>query len=524
MKKVRWQLRELILILIMGVTLTTLLVSFYASYRVQKQTLIENALEVNHVYTVKMASNTNIFLQATLQRLVYNAERIGKQFNDLAFMQSEVESLLYETNSFNSVAVINKDGIILTVAPNNLGFVGTKLNTEGAQQALQQRQPYISSPYMSAANNLIILLAVPIFTAGEYQGYVGAAVYLHNDNILHSHLEEHYHKDGSYIYVVDNRRRLLYHPDRSRLGTVVGENALLDNARAEQNGRRMVINSQGTKMLAGFATIPIADWVVVSQRPYANTIEPLRGLLLTVAASSVPLVVIIFIIAWWVAKVLTTPIERLALFANRMQQKDSIRYIRGVAPRYMEAEELKRAMLVGLTLLHENLSRLSLDAETDPLTGLNNRRTLAPLLEQFTKQQRLFSAIAIDADHFKKVNDQYGHEVGDAVLKGLASIMRSVSRDSDLLFRMGGEEFLMLLPNTRQDIAVAVAERLREKVATTAVADVSFTISLGVAQFVPDKQTSHGSNQVLMDADQMLYEAKRAGRNCVKVFPQTDIS
>lgn len=516
--KVRWRLRDLILILIMVVTLAVLLISFYASYRVQKQTLINNTLEVNHVYAVKLALNTDIFLRATIQRMAYNAQRLGRQFNNEDFLTDEVQNLLYETNSFNSIAIVDKDGQIKASAPASLGLNGIKVASEEALRSLQKREPFISAPYVSAKNNLLIHISVPIFADEEYKGYVGGAIYLNQKSILQSHLDEHYHKDGSYTYVVDGSRRLLYHPDKHRIGTLVGQNTLLDSAKQKPNGAQLVTNSRGVEMLAGFATVPVAGWYVVAQRPLDNTIAPIKGLILTVIISAIPLVLVIFILAWWLAKVISSPIEKLALLASKMDQEDALTQIQMVNPKYFEAEKLKHAMLAGLDLIHRHFVKLNHDADTDPLTGLKNRRGLDLVIDMFTRQKRIFSAIALDADHFKKINDQYGHDIGDAVLRRLAQMMRDFSREGDSLYRVGGEEFLMLLPDTLLDDAVHVAERLRQKAALTATENVSFTISLGVAQFTPGETNSTEAKNVLMNADQMLYEAKRAGRNCVKAY------
>jgi diguanylate cyclase (GGDEF)-like protein len=189
--------------------------------------------------------------------------------------------------------------------------------------------------------------------------------------------------------------------------------------------------------------------------------------------------------------------------------------IQNVRSWYFESSEIKRAMLVGFNLLHHKINKLRLDVQTDPLTGLHNRRGLELALDQLQSEQRPFAVVSLDIDHFKSVNDTYGHDVGDQVLQSLARLMRNGSRDDDVLCRVGGEEFLILLPDVAPEIAEQVAERLRRQVEQLLIEPVGqITISIGVAHRL---QHVDEVGAVLKAADEMLYKAKRTGRNRVMV-------
>src|SRR5690606_32752852 len=149
---------------------------------------------------------------------------------------------------------------------------------------------------------------------------------------------------------------------------------------------------------------------------------------------------------------------------HRMDAASASTRIQKIRSWYFEAAELKRAMLTGIALLQQKLGAANLDAQTDPLTGLRNRRGLAQTLDELKALQRPFAIIAMDIDHFKLVNDAYGHDMGDQVLKRVASAMRGNARPHDYLYRNGGEEFILLLPDTDVDTAARVAERLRRRV------------------------------------------------------------
>jgi diguanylate cyclase (GGDEF)-like protein len=172
---------------------------------------------------------------------------------------------------------------------------------------------------------------------------------------------------------------------------------------------------------------------------------------------------------------------------------------------------------------HEREKVLSLQlaeqARRDALTGAYNRRYLAEQLDYqvsvFLRNQQPFSLVLIDIDHFKRINDQYGHDAGDLVLKAVTSVMSSALREIDIFGRWGGEEFLCILPNTHQLDAQQCAERLRislEKAQfTEIIANLQVTVSLGVSTF----KTNDNAADIVKRCDLALYRAKAEGRNRV---------
>ena len=157
-------------------------------------------------------------------------------------------------------------------------------------------------------------------------------------------------------------------------------------------------------------------------------------------------------------------------------------------------------------------------ATTDPLTGLMNRRHFFELayreLEQTRRSSRQLSFIMLDIDHFKQVNDNYGHLVGDAALILLAELLKKQLRKVDFCGRYGGEEFVLCLPDTHMQGALEVAERIRKDVLTLKIDSlenktISMSISLGIAENNEDKNVE----DILKRADKALYAAKHAGRN-----------
>jgi diguanylate cyclase (GGDEF)-like protein len=160
-------------------------------------------------------------------------------------------------------------------------------------------------------------------------------------------------------------------------------------------------------------------------------------------------------------------------------------------------------------------------AAVDDLTGLANRREFLRALDQMAEAARRaehpLTLAMIDIDHFKPINDQFGHAVGDAVLMAIGAACRTAVRARDVIGRLGGEEFAMLMPLTDQQTAYRIVDRLREAVADISIPigdgrSVSVTISVGLAVF-GDQQI----DRLLVDADRALYLAKERGRNRIAV-------
>jgi len=174
--------------------------------------------------------------------------------------------------------------------------------------------------------------------------------------------------------------------------------------------------------------------------------------------------------------------------------------------------------------LQELQKELRIMATTDSLSGLYNRRYFTQSSEQIfhlsKREKQELSIIMIDIDKFKSINDNFGHKIGDDVIVYFANELKKIQRKSDLSCRYGGEEFVLLLPNTSLENATIVAEKLRSKIELSSLKissdqEIQFTVSLGVAtvDFINDATTEPS----LKKADEAMYRAKNSGRNKVCV-------
>jgi len=190
--------------------------------------------------------------------------------------------------------------------------------------------------------------------------------------------------------------------------------------------------------------------------------------------------------------------------------------------------ELRSHISVGRRLVEaddkikEYAARMELLATTDSLTGIFNRRHFLSRADQeFIRSRRYhrpLSVILIDVDHFKNVNDRYGHAMGDEALKALTTKCREIMRENDLFGRFGGEEFAVVLPENDGPAAMKAAERIRRQIEKFNIEfdekQIHITVSIGVTTLKP---VDTGVESMINRADKALYRAKAAGRNCVDI-------
>ncbi|HYD78178.1 MAG TPA: GGDEF domain-containing protein [Paucimonas sp.] len=189
----------------------------------------------------------------------------------------------------------------------------------------------------------------------------------------------------------------------------------------------------------------------------------------------------------------------------------------GIALRFFLTLALVVAIVnIRVKLMAELQTMLLEQSITDPLTGAFNRRhmdaCLRDAIERNKRNRTPASMLIIDIDHFKRINDQYGHESGDYVLQSVVALVRQRARRIDRLFRIGGEEFLLLLTDTRTDGALTMAEDLRNLIADAHILEQQpVTVSIGISELQP----SQSSDAWIRQADNALYRAKENGRNRV---------
>jgi len=171
---------------------------------------------------------------------------------------------------------------------------------------------------------------------------------------------------------------------------------------------------------------------------------------------------------------------------------------------------------ISVSIINKQYAQLTLEAVTDPLTKLYSRSLLQQSLEyakhQYSRTGVVMSLITMDLDNFKSINDDLGHDTGDLVLQSFSELLKQSFRGTDMIFRIGGEEFLTLAYDANENKAATIAEKFRHIVEQqNLLPDRRITVSIGVAEIIPQEDC----NQWLARCDQKLYQAKRLGRNQV---------
>lgn len=507
-------LRGLILLFVLLSVVATLCNSLYVAYRVQREALIQSTLEANGAYAAKVASSIGEFLGAAHNHLSYSATVLGDQWDEPEILRKEAMRLQAQDTDFNSVTILDASGQVLQAYPQSLQIVGATLQSQGIQQALKERRPLVSEVYVSSAGNLVVFVSQPVFSpSGTFLGIVGGSVYLLEQSAFHTIISRHFHHDGTFAFVADGNRRLLYHPDPKRIGEVLGWSLTVDAALRGESGTLQGDNYKGVPMLAGYARVPAANWAVVVQRPRERSLAPLGQLMRDMVVGMIPAGLFGLALILVGATLIARPLRQLSAVADQLAAPDTTQRLDRVHAWYRDAAAIRQAMLAGVQLLQQKLGQLSHEAQSDPLTGLANRRAMAASLEVLDQTGQGYAVLALDIDHFKRVNDTFGHDVGDIALKSVADILKQNSRSGDLACRSGGEEFALILPDASLETARMIAQRIRVHLEETEVPQVGrLTMSIGVACRDTDAATAAS---VLKLADERLYAAKQRGRNKV---------
>ncbi|MBP3950922.1 sensor domain-containing diguanylate cyclase [Bacillus suaedae] len=499
------------LISISVVLITTILV--FVSHQAERNTLIDTHLALNSSKSEKISSSVNslfksmrISLQETANFLSEHPEMTDEE------IQEQLVLLRNSNRFFNSLVWIDETSLVRSIAPISVGLKGDKV-TGITKDVVDLKRPTLTVPYRAPTGRMIVLMSEPIYDAnGIYRGIIGGSIYLQEPNILNDILgNDIVDENGSYYYVVGPEGKLLFHPNSDRIGDDVNENPIIERILLGQSGKQFVINSQGVAMYAAYNYIPEIGWGVVQQTPAsyidAALQERTKDLIITILFP----IVLLLLISLAFAKKLAEPFIVLANTVNDLGSDKEVQPPIIKSHWNREVDLLSKSVRIAIKTINKNNSELVEAATTDPLTGLANRRKLNEMMSDFEKEGQLFSLVVLDIDHFKLINDTYGHQAGDEVLVDLAVTVQSVIRRQDSLFRYGGEEFVLVMPNIKSSEAYHFAERIRKTIEQRiSPVGKSITISLGISE---SSIHSTCTTDVFSCADKALYESKSNGRN-----------
>ena len=402
----------------------------------------------------------------------------------------------------------------------------------------------------------LIDVAAPIHNAhGEVTGVLGAHLsWGWAQRLVEEQTAPNRANDPVDVLFVDSDGRVTLGPE-----ALVGTIPPLPSVRAVRQGQRGAVRETwpdgdflvGYVQTSGHESYGRLGWSVLVRKPAEQALAPVAELSRQIWLASAVLLLVFLLVSTLMARLIGTPLHSLAVAARRIQAREpgaAFPAERG----YREARELTgalRSLVDDLTTHERELTTLTAQLEqrvrdrtqalseanaqlevlamTDALTGLANRRhfgeQLAREATRAADKGKVISLLVLDIDHFKSINDRFGHPAGDAVLRQVALVLEEQVRGSDLLARVGGEEFAVLAVDTGNLEAAQLAERLRKAVEETGPvavghAAVEVTVSVGVvSRRIKAGELSRAPEHLLAAADDALYRAKRNGRNRVEV-------
>lgn len=508
------KLKTVMIIVMIGGFFLTIAAGGIGSYYVIKNTMMKSTLNDSYNYAEKLAISTNQYIKEAKNTLQYSATKIENNVTNMDLIEDELERLHETRRFFDSNLVTNAQGDVTALMPHTIEAPKNIAYQIGVRQALDGKKPMIIEAERRLTGRKLILLTTPLFDEQKnFQGLLAGSIYLDAQNILYEILGNHPHDDESIVYVVDEQGEVILHHNAEEIGKQI-DDELLQALLEERHGQFEFSDDNGdVKTLIGYSTVALTGWRVVFERPYDLVTRPTSQVLGEIAFSTMPWFVALLILIIFATYRVSAPIQELTELTEKSLESSSVEELKHVKSWYAEVTSLKKILIKTLSALHNQVAYLQDKSVTDELTGLTNRRTMTDLLEKWTENNMPYAVIMLDLDHFKRVNDTYGHLVGDDVLRYFAKKLKSHADEQDICCRYGGEEFIILLPHQNTDDAYALAEKIRADIAATiSPTGEQLTVSCGAAS---NENRKCNEQDVINIADKALYLAKESGRNRV---------
>ena len=520
-------IKSRILTLALVATLVPALLTGGLSYRHNRRALSEKLTETLAATSGQTAREMDLWLKerlyevrvfASSYEVSENLEAIaaGRRGRALDRLAEYLRSLQERSPDYRELVVTDPSGAVVASGTSE---TADRAPLSGAVLAtLQRGEPVMGAPQWDAAiGEATMTISVPsLSTSGRFLGAMQATL---GFRALREVFARFAPRDGGEVYLIDSAGTVI-------AGATVGgpgapdvvPAAAAERLRAADGATVEFDGRDGAPTIGTLTPVPRSRLMVVAEIPRALAFTEVRRLRNTTLLTLLVLLAVVGGVAYAVGALIVRPLERLSRAAGRVAAGDldvglpvtgggEVAYLTGVFNDMV-------------TQLRESRKALEVRSMTDGLTGLFNRRHMMDLLEQETQRSRRhehpFAVLMIDVDHFKEYNDAHGHLAGDQVLQRLAHLIQSTVREVDRAGRYGGEEFIVLMPETTRDAAAEVAERVRQQLASepfaTNAPPVSLTLSIGVSAFPADGESVEA---VIGAADAALYSAKHQGRDRV---------
>lgn len=534
-----------LLLLVFAMAVVTISGTYYFANR-QSQMALASTDETNKLHLQQMSSTLHNEMYQFGNQLTLLAKASEIKSMDPAISTSYLKS--YNISplfiSGEKVSLFNRnDSLICDNAM--IASVPTKYPVDFSK--ITQHRPFISGWYRDS-DNMRPKRAFATVVADNAKGNGSLVASFSAQRLWKILSGSKVGKKGYYI-AINSEGEILFHPDLEKWLTghhKISELGIkdFDPKNDEIKKIRFYTLSDNETYLVNYVYDVTYDIGLLSLQPKSEIDEQVSSLLLVSKLLLVATLFVILILSFWLYRMLVLPMSRLiqhtieisegdmeAEDINLGERQDEIGILakhfnimhhtikRQIAELKAHRKTLEQEVKARTKELEEANRKLDVISRTDELTALPNRRdmlrTIDNEIQRVSRTRKPFCFIFIDIDHFKNVNDTYGHACGDEVLKHVASTIRNLLRKYDVLARYGGEEFLTLLPETDLEGARTVAERFRKTIEDSNVIfgknTIKVTITLGVAEY----DHALGADRSIQLADRALYEGKETGRNKV---------
>lgn len=476
----------------------------------------EQTLENNRVYALKLAETVDKFIINSSNTMHYSAAELAYDFENRNKLQEVANRLYLQGDTFSSVLIVDAEGNIMVNAPESLGEAGKKVLSIKGLENYNKHEPFISDPYVSPTGRKVIVISMPIYDGiGEFKGVLSGTIYLYDSNIFESILGEHPYENGSYVYVVDSQGKIIYHPNKARLGMDASTSEVVVQLLKEKHGGLIAVNAFDQPMLAGYSQSEATRWGIIVQTPYDEALSMVGQQVVSVFKIGLPFIIFSTIVVFLLASHIVRPLEKIAEISENSVKDQEMKKLKGIRAWYYEVYKIQEALIHSFSVLHGKVNTLKEETSIDSLTKLLNRHTFEKRVKVFSDQQKNYTLVMLDVDWFKAINDTYGHIAGDEVLQALASKLKESLQEDDLACRYGGEEFILVFTETTIEEAYERVESLRASVQQIISPEGKpLTFSAGIANY-----PLHGDElkDIIAKADEALYQAKENGRNRVEI-------
>ena len=473
-----------------------------------------------------------------LQKSIRDVEFLSKELklSDIKEASEKIDLFVKSSPIFTGGVITDIEGNIVLFYSSPQGLIKMKekhniAEKEYIKQPLASNCTYLSNVITTDTNpSPLIFVSRAITEGSENTGVLALTINLRNEENIFSTLFNYFRekKQGN-IYVIDNLGKIIYHWDKEKVGSII-DSVISDSIADNAEGIIEKLTLYDTKKAVAYSHLERNNWSVIYEIEHEE-IYSISKIGRYMTFGTMLLVLLLGLVASSVfVKIILKPLADITAATEQVAAGDFSRQIENKGHKdFLPLIKNFNIMIKNLRFQYEELEKLSLE---DYQTGLANRRYFElQLIQELKRSIRLghdTTLMILDIDKFKEINDRFGHLTGDKAIVALAEALKGSVRSLDLPVRYGGDEFVILLPETNISQGEVVGKKIQETVKeislNTRKGNTAFTVSIGLVSIVEGGSTSRTDDEAIQEimrrADIALYQAKKNGRNRIEQYQE----